>query len=521
MPSRRSRVLLLGTLFTLIVGLIPLGLSVFWSYRSALQIEEQKIDLLAQQAVEHSTSIFDEVRQVLVDLSKLSLPVCSPEMMARMRSLTVVSDVIEDIAYFEGTRQKCTSWRLGPRAIKRPDSSYKTAEGDIITLNYRPTPSFQKDMIGIWTGPFEALMLPTRLLNFTVIESVAVVLLNNQGTVISERNATQDQLSVAKHRLAHDGVGKGWLSGIARKDDLVAVALENRSVIWPQFRENLEQSLPIGFMFSLLVIGLSVRYWRNRLSKRMELELAIRNHEFIVFYQPIIRLHDGICVGAEALVRWKQPNGEIIAPDSFIPLAEETGLIEKITDQVIDHVIQDLNHILVNDRSLHVTINLTPEDIETGRALKTLDALLLYSGIEKRQIWLEVTERSFINAEIARETLMVARNAGYIIALDDFGTGYSSLQHLQGLPLDALKIDRSFVSKCKEPSTSGSLTQHIVNIARDHRLFSVAEGIETGQQLEALRLMGVEFGQGWLFAKPLPIEQFLMFLATCKASRTS
>jgi len=517
MRTRRSRVVLCGTFLTLIVGLIPLGMSAILGSYLAHRSEQNKLDLLAKTAVDHADSTFDAIRQILITLNNTPFAICSPEHRDRLRSLSVASEDIEDIAYFDGDRALCTSWRVGPIPIHRSDIGFTTIHGDLISLRYRPTENYLNDMIGIRTGRYEALTLPSRLLDFNVTENATILLLNKYGTVISERNADGPILVVDQSEREKLKTGEIWLSSSAQKDELSAVVLENHSFVWPQMRANLEFYTPIGLVFSMIAMGFSVKYWRRQLSQKAELELAIRKREFVVFYQPIIRLVDGKCMGGEALVRWKRPNGDIVGPDSFIPLAEATGLIGQITDQVIHHVIRDLNQVLVQDRSLHVTINLTPEDIETGRALNMLDAVMLYSGIEKRQIWLEVTERSFINADNVRETLIAARASGYIVALDDFGTGYSSLQHLQGLPLDALKIDRSFVSAVKMQSTRGSLIPHIDNIARELGLFSVAEGIETEEQLVALRLIGIEFGQGWLFAKPMPLEEFLVFLATCKA----
>ncbi|MFT0860902.1 EAL domain-containing protein [Ancylobacter sp. G4_0304] len=243
---------------------------------------------------------------------------------------------------------------------------------------------------------------------------------------------------------------------------------------------------------------------------------AVRHREFPVHYQPIIELETGRCIGAEALVRWRRPDGTMVRPDEFIPLAETSGLIMPITDQVIERVVSDLNQMLVADRSLHVAINLCAEDISTGRFLPVLAAALDHTGIWPEQILLEATERGFVDVEGARRTLIEARRIGHGTAIDDFGTGYSSLQYLQTLPLNALKIDKSFVDTIGKVTATSSVTNHIIDMAKALNLLVVAEGVERQDQADYLNERGVELAQGWLFAKPLPADDFIAFHKQCQ-----
>jgi sensor c-di-GMP phosphodiesterase-like protein len=216
-------------------------------------------------------------------------------------------------------------------------------------------------------------------------------------------------------------------------------------------------------------------------------------------------------VGAEALVRWSRADGTQVRPDLFIPVAEETGLIEALTDHVMDLVISDMRELLIHDRSAHIAINLSAGDVSSGRALKVLSGKLVGSGIHPQQIWLEATERGFLDIQGARTSLAAARRAGHCVAIDDFGVGYSSLQYLQQLPLDALKIDKSFIDSIGTHSVTSPVTSHIIDMAKTLGLFTVAEGIETSAQLAYLQSRQVEFGQGWLFSRPLPAPEFVAF----------
>jgi len=228
-------------------------------------------------------------------------------------------------------------------------------------------------------------------------------------------------------------------------------------------------------------------------------------------YQPIIELDTGICVGAEALVRWQRPDGTQVRPDLFIPLAEEAGMIAAITDLVIENVVADMRELLAEDRSAHIAINLAAEDISSGRALKVISQRMAGSGILPQQIWLEATEHGFLDIDRARTMLAAARRAGHSVAIDDFGVGYSSLQYLQQLPLDALKIDKSFVDAIGTESATSPVTPHIIGMARELGLWVVAEGVETEAQLAYLHSQHVQFGQGWLFSRPLPRDEFIAF----------
>jgi len=269
--------------------------------------------------------------------------------------------------------------------------------------------------------------------------------------------------------------------------------------------------VPVGLLLAAAGAGLVIWLSRRRLSLRGELATAIRRRELYLHYQPIIELDTGICVGAEALVRWQRPDGTQVRPDLFIPLAEEAGMIADVTDLVIENVVRDMRELLVADRSAHIAINLAAEDISSGRALKMISRHMAGSGILPQQIWMEATERGFLDLDRARTMLAAARRAGHSVAIDDFGVGFSSLQYLQQLPLDALKIDKSFIDAIGTESATSPVTPHIIDMAKELGLWVVAEGVETEAQLAYLHSRHVEFGQGWLFSRPLPRDEFVAF----------
>jgi len=164
--------------------------------------------------------------------------------------------------------------------------------------------------------------------------------------------------------------------------------------------------------------------------------------------------------------------------------------------------------MLASDRSLHVALNLAAADVSSGRLIPTLLSEIRRLNVLPAQIWLEVTERCLVDLAPAKLTLERARSAGFVVALDDFGTGYSSLQYLQQLPLDVLKIDRSFVEQISEAEDKALLVTHVIQMGHALRLTLIAEGVETPTQLDYLRAKKVRYAQGWLFAKAMDCAVF-------------
>jgi sensor c-di-GMP phosphodiesterase-like protein len=314
------------------------------------------------------------------------------------------------------------------------------------------------------------------------------------------------------------GMGSGLLSSTMQEFGLVPVALRPRKA---QFRRRLGRqgllSLPILGFIALLLGGAVVSVMRGRASPLAALRSAVQRREFVVHYQPIIELVTGRCVGAEALVRWRRYDGSLVPPEEFIGLAEASGLIIPITEQVIDRLIAELRDLLVADRNLHISINLSPQDIQTGSGLDYMQRQIGKAGIRNEQIWFEMTESGSVEIDAARTTITRMRDLGHLVSIDDFGTGYSSLRHLYSLPLDALKIDKSFVDMIGCDTAGSKVVPYILDMAAALKLFCVAEGVQTQEQVDYLVARNVAFGQGWLFSKPLAPDRFLAFYEERKA----
>jgi EAL domain-containing protein (putative c-di-GMP-specific phosphodiesterase class I) len=234
---------------------------------------------------------------------------------------------------------------------------------------------------------------------------------------------------------------------------------------------------------------------------RTELEHAIGHDELVVQYQPIVDLATGKTVSVEALVRWEHPSRGRIPPIQFIPLAEDTGLIVPLGRHVLE---QACTRVSTRYPDIEAQVNMSAIELEQPDLIETIVGVLERTGIAPGRLVLEVTETLLVkDADRGVETLSQLRELGVQISLDDFGTGYSSLSYLRNLPLDSLKIAREFIEDIATSEHDAAFVRLIVGLAKTIGLKVVAEGIETRTQLDLLREMGCDLGQGYYFAKPM------------------
>ena len=230
-----------------------------------------------------------------------------------------------------------------------------------------------------------------------------------------------------------------------------------------------------------------------------DLRHALEKHEFVLHYQPEVELATRRIIGLEALIRWQHPELGLVPPMEFIPLAETSGMILPIGDWVLHEVCGQIQKWCIHDpghSSLRVCVNLSARQFAREGLADHVEALLRQSGIESRQLGLEMTESSLIpDMHTALEVLGSLRRLGVSLLMDDFGTGYSSLSYLHSFPIDVIKIDRSFVGRMTEGEQPLQIVRTIIELARVLGMDVVAEGIETCEQYHLLRELGCRFGQ--------------------------
>ena len=254
--------------------------------------------------------------------------------------------------------------------------------------------------------------------------------------------------------------------------------------------------------------------------RRMAMETCLRNAlgngEFSLHYQPKIELGSGTLIGFEALLRWDcRQLGGMISPADFIPVAEDSGLIVEIGEWVIRQALDDLNRWNEGRTvALHVAVNLSVRQIRVGKISQFISRLLSETGMPAGWLELELTESMVMeNVHAHIETFHELRKLGVRIAIDDFGTGYSSMSYLKRLPINTLKIDRSFVGDLARDGNDLAIATAIVALGHSLELTVVAEGVETREQAQALAAIGCDIGQGYLYALPMPASRVVQYLA--------
>jgi len=251
--------------------------------------------------------------------------------------------------------------------------------------------------------------------------------------------------------------------------------------------------------------------------KQHTLETALRgalsNGTLKLHYQPVVRITDRAIVGAEALLRWNDPEHGSIPPNVFIPLAEESGIIHALGEWVVKTAAAQCVTWRKAGLPLTISVNLSAKQFYREDLSQRISEIVRGEGCEPSWIELEVTETSLVHdIDAIRKVLHQLRDEGFTVAIDDFGTGYSSLTHLKHFPIDTLKIDISFIADLETDPGDAAITEAIIGLARGLGLKVVAEGVGTKEQLEFLDVRGCHYFQGYWVSKPLPADSFVEFV---------
>jgi diguanylate cyclase (GGDEF)-like protein/PAS domain S-box-containing protein len=258
----------------------------------------------------------------------------------------------------------------------------------------------------------------------------------------------------------------------------------------------------------------------DRLGLTMDLRAALEADQFFLVYQPVFDLDNVTVCGVEALIRWRHPTRGVVSPTDFVPMLEETGMIVDVGRWVLQEAC--LQAATWQQRGYHLTmsVNVSARQLETDGFLHDVRTALMVSGVEPASLVIEITETAIIrDADAVRDRLHELKQLGVLVAIDDFGTGYSSLAYLRQFPVDALKIDRSFVAAMGESPESAALVHALVDLGRTLGLETLAEGIEDPAQLEALRNEHCLRGQGFLLSRPAEPEKLEKLLDAALPTR--
>jgi c-di-GMP phosphodiesterase len=503
--------------------LVPLVAAVWLAEYQSLLRQEQRAAAITADILQRSDRI---VQQVLAGLTEMSAAngkdPCSERNLALMRALVLRSNLVVDFGYLEGDQLVCSSF--GRDVVPVGPPTYTSARGYVVRAGVRLPLAPEASLI-IASDPktgYAGLMSQSLPLDAVPMESNLTlgIMSVQRKEVVAQRGSFKSewikQIGGSFEGTFYDGADVvAWKRSAL--GDYVAFAGIGRNRIEEDQRRIITVLLPIGAAAAVLLVIVVVRLARFQTSIPILLRGAIKRKELFLLYQPIVDMRTGDWRGAEALLRWRRPNGEMIGPDVFIPIAESTQLMGRITDAVLNIFERDAGNLLRTKPDFHITLNLSAEDICHPDIVDRLRALIERMRISAGNLHVEATERVFMNIEASRRNIRQLRAAGIEVAIDDFGTGYSSLSYLHNLEVDWLKIDKSFVDTIGTEAVTSQVVRHIIEMAKSLNMRMVAEGVETTAQAQFLRDHGVQYGQGWLFSKPLTMEQLMQQMRIANA----
>ncbi|SAK53068.1 EAL domain-containing protein [Caballeronia ptereochthonis] len=503
-----------------IAALAPAGIGFLFAQRSQRQEEAARLNTVADAALVRAEDVTRRLSGALGEIGKVVAAPCSPPYLRELRRIALTHEQVRDAgAYDRDGRWQCSSLLGAVSAgmldgLTLPPPDWRSRDGLVAWYGLARLPGGKISLVmgrnGFYIAADPSLYVDSLDTRAGPASGVAVI--NTEvSRVIATTPATDVAAILAVYRAAPRV--RDCSPYVVRRSVSMPLAVVV-SAPHQTLRQRL-RALPWAWLLGGVAAGIAFAGWAaffivRRLSPRGQLSDAVRRHQFIVAYQPIVDLATRRCVGAEALVRWKY-HDRIVRPDHFIPLAEHRGLIQAITDQVLDTVLLELGEFLKRYPEYYVSVNLSAPDLTTHRFLDVLGPAIARQGVRPQQIRIEATERSFLDADAAKEVISAFRQAGHAVYLDDFGTGYSSLSHLQTFRIDGLKIDKSFVDTIGQDAASSSVASHIIDMAATLDVQVIAEGIEREEQAAYLHARGAQFGQGWLFSAPLSAAEFIRY----------
>lgn len=513
--QRRDK-LLLGISLAAVAGGVALFAATAWFiWNESVVAEEEHVGELAETLGKRTEALIVGARDMLAALNRLDAPRCSQAHLQAMQEAAIAQPQIRAIGYWRAAERLCGAGYIQGVDLKPP----------------RADRIYDSGVIAWWPGPWtEVGGTPLFLMRYGEHDVAIDPRMLLAADPIQDRQAglwvehlrmsavpwdaelpspesLPPGLSVEREK---GRVVSRFSLGTVFPIDIVAVEPLGR--FWDRYFPTLAITGGFGLLLAgAWIFGVS-RFLRHRLSLPTELRIALARGNIQVHYQPVIELATGRCIGAEALARWPRDNGELIGPDVFIPIAEEIGLVPRITLAVLARVAQDLGSLLRLEPELSINVNLSPEDLKSEHFDLALARTIDKAGLSPRTVKLEITERALVNSDLARALIGKLRMRGHRIAIDDFGTGYSSLSYLQSFELDALKIDKSFVDAIGKEAVTSHVVGHVIEMGKSLGLELVAEGVETTPQVQWLLGHGVELGQGFLFSPALTVGDFCEYL---------
>ncbi len=510
--SARHKLLALpGIVF---VVLLPIILSLWIAFLWAKSEVNSQLRTFAQLALDKSELVIQQADLASDEAERYQGHVCTPAHQKRMLNIIRNYLYINELIYAHDNHFLCSSlmapangYMIAPADYKRaPNVSIYYYRDTLFFLGYKMTYMQRGNYVAVINPLFwSEVMSDDPTLQWGVYDTVTNAFFSLSKLASTETFSPlihQNELTLERN---------GYLYAIVHstKRPIAAIVATSKQRLLSHFYNHLIFALPAGILGSLVLLLLWLRISQEYRSPKRKLQRALGKRQLCLYYQPIIDIKTEKCIGVEALLRWPGNQGQVMNPAEFIPLAEKEGMIEQVTDYVIDNVFSELGAYLATHADRYISINLSASDFHTSRVIARTNQKTEQYAVRPQQIKFEVTEHAFLDVTKMTPIIQAFRQAGYEVAIDDFGIGYSNLHNLKSLNIDILKIDKSFVETLTTHKTSHLIAEHIIELAHSLGLKTIAEGVETEEQVNWLRKRGVRYCQGWFFAKAMPPQVFM------------
>lgn len=512
---RRTRAIKWIMLMALVTAIGPMLAAVLYARHQGLQAQLARVSSYAEIVVDRSDRAVDQMMEVVAILGQeyqaRAGDSCSPAMLARMRELGVVMEYIKVAGFVRDDRLLCSTLGISEPSLDIGPVQAVALDGTRIRYT-SPAPQSNIPYVSLERDGFIAMAQRNQAVDLVVDqEGVLFGTFDPDSQLIrtsnGEINAEWLRRSADSPRSAF--VADGYIVGVVRSQSTRftgAIAAVPAHYLDQAVQEFIFLLLPLALIAGVGFSASFLYFARQQTSLTHQIRQGLKRNEFFLVYQPVVEIATGQWQGVEALVRWRHPQGDIVMPDVFIPVAEHSEVIGQLTARVFELVERDVGALLTANPDFYVAINLSAQDLQTDHALFRLKALKHRLGLQPGQLMVEVTERMLLNPDSAARSIQALRSAGIPVAIDDFGTGYCSLSYLEQMDFDVLKIDRLFVDAIDRKAVTSPVILYIIEMARTLGLKIVAEGVETPEQAAYLSEFGVHLAQGWLYSRPISAD---------------
>jgi len=504
-----------------VVGALAAGVPVAMILRGLdTYIERQAIDevrFAAQRTIARAEWRIGQSIAALEKIGAGGLRTCADIDLDALRRAVVTVTPIKEIAVVDATgTPRCLPSTFGAptRTLSR---ELATADDRVFVTVIRPLEQGDRALRLTWRRAGDPLrlvahipsdvFLPDGAANVAASNPVVRIMLQ-EGTLIAARDDTEE-------RAYADGEAFSAQNPSTRYP-MIVTATVSRAAVFADRGDLRALGIFGSAILALLIIILAVVIpWRGRANPIAEMERALEDRQFVPYYQPMVNLRTGAIVGAEVLIRWRKPDGSLVPPAAFIPLAESSGLILEMTRALMTAARDELAPFLGPRPRVGLSFNLTADHFSNQKIVAEIREIFAGSPIRLSQIVLELTERQPLeDLDTARRVIAALQELGCKIAIDDVGTGHGGLSYMLKLGVNYLKIDKMFVDAIGTERYSTTIIETLIDLARNMRMEICAEGVETFEQVKYLRDRGISMAQGYAFARPLPGPLFRQLLET-------